>query len=85
MQTVEGQIRAMKFAFVSRLRKPIEARTKVVINVDDRLYLVHRLEFGKDGTTAFQRVKEKTAQHRLQQTNRMSTFEILIFELLLNL
>ena len=62
VQTIEGQIRVMKLALEGRLGQKIDAEANVVAFMAEyAAYLVNRLEVGKDGKTAYERVKGKSA------------------------
>jgi len=62
VQTIEGQIRVMKLALEGRLGMKVDAEANVVAFMADyAAYLVNRLEVGKDGKTAYERVKGKSA------------------------
>ena len=62
VQTIEGQIRVMKLALEGRLGTKLEAEAKVVsFMAEYAAYLTNRLEVGKDGKTAYQRSKGKSA------------------------
>ena len=55
-QTIEGHIRVMKSALEERLGCRVDAERRVVTFMAEYAgYLVNRLEFGKDGKTAYER------------------------------
>ena len=63
VQTTEGQIRVMKSALEERVGRKIDAESNVVAFIADyAAYLVSRLEVGKDGKTAYERVRGKLAR-----------------------
>jgi hypothetical protein len=62
VQTIEGQIRVMKLALEDRIGRAVDAEALVVTFMAEYAsYLLNRLEVGKDGKTAHERVKGKTA------------------------
>jgi hypothetical protein len=62
VQTIEGQIRVMKLALEDRIGRAVDAEAPVVTFMAEYAsYLLNRLEVGKDGKTAHERVKGKTA------------------------
>ena len=62
VQTVEGQIRVMKLALEGRLGHRVDAEANVVtFVVEYASYLINRLEVGRDGKTAYERTKGKSA------------------------
>ena len=62
VQTVEGQIRVMKLALEFRLGMQVPVGANVVAFMAEYAsYLINRLEVGKDGKTAAERNKGKTA------------------------
>ena len=62
VQTVEGQIRVMKIALEARLGIQVDAGANVVTFMAEYAsFLLNRLELGKDGKTAYERVKGKSA------------------------
>ena len=62
VQAVEGQMRALLLALGRRLKIKVHAEEKVVMFMAEyAAYLVNRLETGKDGKTAYERIKGKRA------------------------
>jgi hypothetical protein len=62
VQTVEGQIRVLKLALEERLGMKIAASSNIVAFLAEyAAYLVNRLELGKDGKTAIERSRGKSA------------------------
>ena len=62
VQSIEGHIRVMKLALGARLGLKVDAEANVVsFMAEHAAYLLNRLEVGKDGKTAYQRVKGKSA------------------------
>ena len=62
VQTVEGQIRVLRFALEARIGKDVPAGSNVVVFMAEyAAYLINRLEVGKDGRTATERNKGKAA------------------------
>ena len=62
VQTIEGQIREMKLALEERVGQKIDAEANVVAFMAEYAgYPVNRLEVGKDGKTAHECVKGKSA------------------------
>ena len=62
VQTVEGQIRVMKIALEARLGTHVGAGANIVTFMAEYAsFLLNRLDVGKDGKTAWERVKEKSA------------------------
>jgi hypothetical protein len=62
VQTIEGQIRALKSQLDERYKIKIDVEHLVVTwLVDYAAYLVNRLEVGKDGKTSYERSKGKKA------------------------
>ena len=62
VQAVEGQIRVILLALEARLGATVAATESIVTYIPDHaVYLINRLEVGKDGKTAYERVKGKVA------------------------
>ena len=62
VQEVEGQVRVMKLALESRIGRAIDAESCVVTFLAEyAAYLINRLLVGKDGKTAYERNKGKSA------------------------
>jgi hypothetical protein len=62
VQTVEGQIRVLKLALEERLGVKVPASSCIVAFLAEySAYLLNRLEVGKDGKTALERSKGKSA------------------------
>ena len=60
VQGVEGHIRAIFLALQGRMGRKIDAREKIVNFIPEyALYLMNRLEVGKDGKVAYDRAKGK--------------------------
>jgi hypothetical protein len=60
VQTVEGQLRTMKSSLDERYMTKISAQHPVVVWMCDYVgYLLNRLEVGRDGKTAYERMKGK--------------------------
>ena len=56
VQAVEGQIRVMLLALEARLGAMVAATEPIVTYIPDHaMYLINRLEVGKDGKTAYER------------------------------
>jgi hypothetical protein len=61
VQSVEGQIRALKLALENRIKFKISAKSNVVTFLAEyAAYLLNRLEVGKDGKTATERNRGKS-------------------------
>ena len=59
---VGGQIRALFLALREKLSRKIDARERIVAFIPEyAAYLMNRLEVGKDGKTAYERVRGKKA------------------------
>ena len=62
VQTIEGQVRVLKMALEERLGVKVHAESNIVTFMAEyAAYLVKRLEMGKDGETAVERNKGKSA------------------------
>ena len=62
VQAVEGQVRAILLALEDKLGAKVAAEEPIVTYIPDHaMYLINRLEVGKDGKTAYERVKGKVA------------------------
>jgi hypothetical protein len=62
VQTIEGQVRVLKLALEERLGQEVPASHCIVTFLADyAAYLVNRLEVGKDGKTAWERSRGKSA------------------------
>ena len=62
VQAVEGQIRVILLALELRSGATVAATEPIVTYIPDHtMYLINRLEVGKDGKTAYERVKRKVA------------------------
>jgi hypothetical protein len=62
VQTVEGQLRVLRLALEERLGAKVPASSCIVAFLAEySAYLVNRLEVGKDGKTAVERSKGKSA------------------------
>ena len=60
VQGVEGQLRVLKSALEGRIGKRISAERRIVkFMAEYGAYLLNRLEVGKDGKTAYERVRGK--------------------------
>ena len=61
-QSVEGQLRIVLAALEKRLRRRIDAKEPIVTFMPEyAVYLLNRLEVGKDGKTPFERARGKNA------------------------
>lgn len=59
-QEVEGRLRAILLEFESRIGEEVDAREPIMTFIPEyAAYLMNRLEVGKDGKTAYERVKGK--------------------------
>ena len=62
VQSIEGQVRAMKLALENRIKVKVSAQSNVVAFMAGyAAYLLNRLEVGKDGKTAVERNRGKAA------------------------
>ena len=61
VQGIEGHLRAVLLEFESRIGEEVDAKEPIVTFMPEyAAYLLNRLEVGKDGKTAYERVKGKT-------------------------
>ena len=71
VQAVEGQIRVLKSALEGRLGMKVHAERRVVkFMAEYGAYLLNRLEVGKDGKTAYERVKGKKRGSEMRKRGR---------------
>ena len=60
VQEIENQIRALFLGFQERLKRKVDARERIVGFIPEyAAYLVNRLNVGKDGKVAYERIKGK--------------------------
>ena len=65
IQSVEAQVRTMKAAFENRIRVKIEDQHPVLTWLTEyAAFLLNRFEVGRDGKTAYERMKGKSAKVR---------------------
>ena len=63
VQSIEGQVRALLIAFEGRVGREADPRWPIVAFIPEyAAYLLNRLEVGKDGKTAYERIKGKAAK-----------------------
>ena len=60
VQGIEGHVRALFLAFQNRMKRDVDTRERIVTFIPEyAAYLMNRLEVGKDGKVAYERVKGK--------------------------
>ena len=60
VQGIEGHIRALYLALQHRLQTKVDCRERIIAFIPEyAAYLMNRLEIGKDGKTAYERIKGK--------------------------